>query len=285
MGRVVSRAGTVAQPGSSLITLLGPVGHQGVYEIDIGAALSTVIDAAGGLSGPPRALLVGGYAGTWIDAEALSDINLCDEELEPYGASFGAGVVIVLGQEACGVAETVRVARWMADQSAGQCGPCVHGLDALATVLEETVTGVAGSDPQRRIDELQALVRVEAMQPSGRSRPIHRQRHGRLEHEIQWHAQNGPCAKCRRPASCRCLEPPRSSHAGDHDREQPPAREPIACEAHGMRAELLPERITLDPWGYPILDGKPIAPGLLAHARRAAEACPTFALLIERREG
>lgn len=60
---------------------------------------------------------------------------------------------------------------------------------------------------------------------------------------------------------------------------------PIACEAHGMCAELLPERITLDPWGYPILDGKPIAPGLLAHARRAAEACPTFALLIERREG
>jgi ferredoxin len=58
---------------------------------------------------------------------------------------------------------------------------------------------------------------------------------------------------------------------------------PIACEAHGMCAELLPEMITLDEWGYPILDGRPLPPELLDHARRAAEACPTFALLIERR--
>ena len=219
--------GTVAQPGSSLITLLGPVGHQGVYEIDIGAALSTVIDAAGGLSGPPRALLVGGYAGTWIDAEALSDINLCDEELEPYGASFGAGVVIVLGQEACGVAETVRVARWMADQSAGQCGPCVHGLDALATVLEETVTGVAGSDPQRRIDELQALVRGRGAcsHPDGTadSSPAPWTSSSTRSNGM---LKMGRARSADVPASCRCLGPPRSSHAGDHDREQPPAREP-----------------------------------------------------------
>ena len=57
----------------------------------------------------------------------------------------------------------------------------------------------------------------------------------------------------------------------------------IACEAHGMCAELLPERISLDEWGYPILDGKPLTGELLAHARRAARACPTFALLVERR--
>ena len=57
---------------------------------------------------------------------------------------------------------------------------------------------------------------------------------------------------------------------------------PITCEAHGMCAELLPEMITLDDWGYPILDERPIPPELLAHARRAAEACPTLALLVER---
>ena len=57
---------------------------------------------------------------------------------------------------------------------------------------------------------------------------------------------------------------------------------PIACEAHGMCAELLPERITLDEWGYPIIDEQPLPPELLDHARRAAQACPTFALLIER---
>jgi len=57
---------------------------------------------------------------------------------------------------------------------------------------------------------------------------------------------------------------------------------PITCEAHGMCAELLPERITLDEWGYPIVDEEPLPAALLEHARRAAQACPTFALLIER---
>jgi len=56
----------------------------------------------------------------------------------------------------------------------------------------------------------------------------------------------------------------------------------IACEAHGMCAELLPERITLDEWGYPILDDEPLSPELVDHARRAVQACPTFALLLER---
>jgi ferredoxin len=57
---------------------------------------------------------------------------------------------------------------------------------------------------------------------------------------------------------------------------------PIACEAHGICAELLPEWIALDDWGYPILDSEPLPPALLALAERAAAACPTFALLVER---
>ncbi len=59
---------------------------------------------------------------------------------------------------------------------------------------------------------------------------------------------------------------------------------PIACEAHGMCAELLPEMIALDEWGYPIVDGRPLPEHLREHAERAAEACPTFALLVERRK-
>lgn len=55
---------------------------------------------------------------------------------------------------------------------------------------------------------------------------------------------------------------------------------PIACEAHGLCAELFPERITLDDWGYPIVDPRPIPAELLAHARRAVDACPTLALAL-----
>ena len=55
---------------------------------------------------------------------------------------------------------------------------------------------------------------------------------------------------------------------------------PIACEAHGVCAELLPELITQDPWGYPIVAPGPVPDGLLPLARRAAAACPTLALLL-----
>lgn len=56
---------------------------------------------------------------------------------------------------------------------------------------------------------------------------------------------------------------------------------PIVCEGHGLCAELLPERITLDDWGYPIVDPTPLTSGLEKHAKRAAAACPTLALLLE----
>ena len=56
--------------------------------------------------------------------------------------------------------------------------------------------------------------------------------------------------------------------------------DPIACSGHGLCAELLPERIELDEWGYPIVDGEPIPVELLAHAREAAEACPKLALRL-----
>jgi len=57
---------------------------------------------------------------------------------------------------------------------------------------------------------------------------------------------------------------------------------PINCRAHGLCAELFPEWIRLDEWGYPILRSAPIPRELEEHARRAADACPTLALLLER---
>ena len=57
---------------------------------------------------------------------------------------------------------------------------------------------------------------------------------------------------------------------------------PIACEAHGMCAELLPEHISLDEWGYPILDDALLEGEELQNAIRATRACPTFALILER---
>jgi ferredoxin len=57
--------------------------------------------------------------------------------------------------------------------------------------------------------------------------------------------------------------------------------DPIRCAAHGLCAELLPERVALDDWGYPMIDGAPIDGDLVAHARRAVAACPVFALKLD----
>ena len=56
---------------------------------------------------------------------------------------------------------------------------------------------------------------------------------------------------------------------------------PIACDAHGLCAELLPEMIRLDDWGYPVINHAEVSPELLALADRAVDACPTLALLLE----
>ncbi|WP_213450584.1 ferredoxin [Rhizomonospora bruguierae] len=56
---------------------------------------------------------------------------------------------------------------------------------------------------------------------------------------------------------------------------------PITCLAHGMCAELLPEYVKLDEWGYPILNGDPLPPDLVAHAKRAVADCPTLALRLD----
>ena len=58
--------------------------------------------------------------------------------------------------------------------------------------------------------------------------------------------------------------------------------DPIACDAYGYCAELLPELVTLDEWGYPVVDGRPVPPHLAELAQRAARDCPRRALLLER---
>ena len=58
---------------------------------------------------------------------------------------------------------------------------------------------------------------------------------------------------------------------------------PIACDGHGLCAELFPELVTLDDWGYPIVDDADVPSALESHARRAVVACPTLALSLERR--
>lgn len=144
--------GTPADPGSVLVTIAGAVAAPGVYEMAFGTPMADLLDAAGGSTERIRALLVGGYFGTWVDATQVMGLQLSREELRSVGCSLGSGVLLVLGESSCGLHETARVIDYLAEQSAGQCGPCVHGLRAVAE-------GVAGLADGRREGDRERLVR------------------------------------------------------------------------------------------------------------------------------
>jgi NADH:ubiquinone oxidoreductase subunit F (NADH-binding) len=192
--------GTQTHPGSALLTLSGAVAYPGVYEIEHGAPLQSLIEAAGGASAPIRAVLLGGYGGAWLDGELAPRLALCRDHLAGYGASLGAGVLVLLGAEACPVAESARVTRWLAGQSAGQCGPCVNGLDAIAGALEEVLAGQPSAGVEQRIAHWSTLAkgRGACRHPDGVVSFVT----SALEifaEELADHARYGPCDACAGP--------------------------------------------------------------------------------------
>lgn len=193
--------GLSEQPGSTLLTLTGPVAYPGVYEVEYGASLSSLLDAAGGTTSRVRAALFGGYSGTWIEGGALSDLALSNAHLAPFGATLGAGVVLLLSGDACPVAETARVTRWLALQGAGQCGPCVHGLDALAGTFEQVCAGTASKHAGARVEQLAGLVsrRGACAHPDGTAR-FAMSALDVFAPEFADHVRHGACEACaRRP--------------------------------------------------------------------------------------
>jgi NADH:ubiquinone oxidoreductase subunit F (NADH-binding) len=85
----------------------------------------------------PQAILVGGYFGAWMQTEVAWRTPMSQPTLRAVGGAMGAGILVVLGDSSCGLAETARVVRYLADETAGQCGPCLFGLPALADALTD----------------------------------------------------------------------------------------------------------------------------------------------------
>jgi NADH:ubiquinone oxidoreductase subunit F (NADH-binding) len=135
-------AGTPAEPGTMLCTLRRADGSATVAEVPIGTPLAALLDL-----GATQAVLVGGYHGAWIPAADAAALPLSNAALRPLGAAVGAGVLAALPADRCGLAETARVARYLALESAGQCGPCLNGLPRIAAAL----THLAGPRPRPEV--------------------------------------------------------------------------------------------------------------------------------------
>jgi NADH:ubiquinone oxidoreductase subunit F (NADH-binding) len=193
--------GTGDRPGSTLATVSGAVSAPGVYEVPSGIALDEVVRLAGGATESVQALLVGGYFGAWVGGESRG-LALDDVPLRAHGAAVGAGVVVVLGESACAVAETARLAAYLAAESAGQCGPCVHGLGALAAVLGRFATGhIAAGDGERLLRWIEMVRRRGACaHPDGVARMLASATR-LFRSELNEHALGGRCARCAAPSA------------------------------------------------------------------------------------
>ena len=133
--------GTPQEPGSMLVTIAGAVNQPSVHEIAIGTSLQEVLSLAGGATAPLQALLLGGYFGSWAGAEAAATLPFSSAGLAILDAGVGAGLIAALPEDSCGLVETAGVVRYLADESAGQCGPCLFGLDAIACELQRIAEG------------------------------------------------------------------------------------------------------------------------------------------------
>lgn len=124
--------GTPAEPGSMICTIHTTDSPVQVVETAIGTPLASLLP----LRIPAtQAVLVGGYHGTWLPTVQAASLPLANAALRPLGAAAGAGVLAALPGGRCGLAESAGIVRYLALESAGQCGPCLNALPRIAAAL------------------------------------------------------------------------------------------------------------------------------------------------------
>lgn len=169
------QVGAPDEPGTRLVTVSGAVQAPGVYEVPTGSPLSDLVDAAGGGAGPLQALLIGGYHGGWVPwNDTTTALPHSRAALDHFDAGPGAGVVIALGADQCGLQAGAGVAAYLAGQSARQCGPCLNGLPAVSGHLTRLAKRRGDARTVRELNRICGLVvgRGACHHPDGTARLV-----------------------------------------------------------------------------------------------------------------
>jgi NADH:ubiquinone oxidoreductase subunit F (NADH-binding) len=243
--------GLHSAPGSTLVTVSGAVGRPGVYEIALGTPIGQVVLMAGGPFERLQAVLVGGYFGGWLPAEVAWSVPMCHGGLKAAGGAMGAGMVIALPESSCALAETARVVRYLAGETASQCGPCMFGLPALADAVTD-LAYIGGRG--RAVDQIAKLLplierRGACKHPDGATQLV-RSALWAFEADARWHDHRGPCAGIHRAPLLPV--PGDGDEPWDDEEEDWPAYEQRALPAYEQRAlpayeqRALPGRV--EPW-------------------------------------
>ncbi len=160
--------GTEEEPGSMLATVRRADGQPKIMEIPLGIALKNL---TGDLP-TDSAVLIGGYHGTWITGSQARQLTLDNSSMASAQARVGTGIVITLPPDRCGLVETARVVRYLALESAGQCGPCLNALPRIAAALAEIAGGRARARTLEEVERWSGLMtgRGACHHPDGTAR-------------------------------------------------------------------------------------------------------------------
>ncbi len=188
-------AGTAASPGTTLVTVSGAVNRPGVHEVELGLPISDVLELAGGETELLRAVLIGGLGGSWLPIIDALELPLAHETCADVGIELGVAALVALPASACGIAETASVLRYLADAGAGQCGPCLFGLPAIAQDMATLAAGIYDRELLPRLRRRLGVIpgRGACAHPDGAARLAASALHTFAD-DVRAHAAGVPCA-------------------------------------------------------------------------------------------
>ncbi|MFJ3585008.1 NADH-ubiquinone oxidoreductase-F iron-sulfur binding region domain-containing protein [Streptomyces sp. NPDC090127] len=271
--------GLDSEPGTVLLTLSGAVARPMVVEVPTGVPLRYVLQLAG--APPlPQGVLTGGYHGNWIDAVSVDEAVVSRASLAAVGGALGAGAILPIGPETCPLGESLRVANWLAAETAGQCGPCRLGLPAAAGGLSDLLNGGGPAALEALRAVTQAVKgRGACKHPDGSARFL-ASTLSAFTDDLAAHVLGGGCGR----PTVGVLPLPGPGHLDSE--ESIPSGEKLAvdwtlCQGHGLCADIVPELIRMGPDGYPALADAAVPTHLRGRAQRAVRRCPALALRVE----
>lgn len=134
--------GSGSSPGTVLLTASGACTSPGLYEVPLGIAISEAFGVAGGLRGPVRGFLMGGYFAGLLGPRGL-ELPLDYDVLREAGSGLGCAAITALGPEDCPVQVATDVMAYFAREQSNQCGPCTRGTAAMRDALLALTAGEA----------------------------------------------------------------------------------------------------------------------------------------------
>ncbi|MGX1913894.1 NADH-ubiquinone oxidoreductase-F iron-sulfur binding region domain-containing protein [Streptomyces phaeochromogenes] len=279
--------GLYDEPGTVMLTVSGAVARPMVIEAPTGVPLRYILQLAGAPP-VPQGVLTGGYHGKWLDSATVNEAIVSRNSLDAVGGALGAGAILPISTATCPLGESLRVAQWLAEESAGQCGPCYLGLPAAARGMEDILNGGGPAALEALKQVANAVKRRGACSHPDGSAMFLESTIKAFTDDLAAHVLGNGCG---RPVEgvlplFEGGQQPTGIPGGQAEPEQGPSRQKIyvdwtLCRGHGLCADILPEVFQLGADGFPTVAQAGVPRYAEAKALRAVRRCPALALRLE----